>query len=183
LGRGSADIRSPESLKRFRHRYLEFDKHAQRSLELVTGDLRSVSEWLEREQIPYWNLQLRRRHDHMKNMWREYIMARHGDPKMGKPSSVDERQAYEKAKRMKQEAEHKIQVIEKWKMTLAMEIEKLVPPTRRFKALLEELTPRAVARLDHMMDRLDEYMRPSSAGRSSDRPAAGPTREGQDASN
>ena len=164
-GRRSADIRSPESLKRFRHRYLEFDKNAHRALELIYGDLRSVGDWLNREQLPYWKLQLRRRHDHMKDMWREYIMARHGDPRMGKPSFVDERKAYEKAKRMKEEAELKIRIVEKWKMTLDMEIEKLVPPTRRFQSLLDEITPKAVARLDHMMDRLEEYLRPSSAGR------------------
>jgi hypothetical protein len=179
LGR-SADIRSPESLQRFRHRYLEFDKSAHRAVELILGDLRSVSEWLHREQLPYWKLQLRRRHDHMKDMWREYIMARHGDRRMGKPSCVDERKAYEKAKRMKEEAELKIQVVEKWKMTLDMEIEKLVPPTRRFQALLDELTPKAVARLDHMLDRLEEYLRPSSAGaaRAAKKPAK---KEGGDA--
>ncbi len=175
MGRGSADIRSPESLKRFRHRYLEFDKAARRAVELIQGDLRSVEEWLQREQLPHWKLQLRRRHDHMKDMWREYIMARHGDPRMGKPSYVDERKAYEKAKRMKEEAERKIQIVEKWTMTLDMQIEKLMPPTRRFQTLLDELTPRAVARLDHMMDRLEEYLRPSSAGRGAG--VAGPAKK------
>ena len=180
MGKGSADIRSPETLQRFRFRYLEFDKNAHSALELIYGDLRSIGEWLNREQLPYWKRQLRIRHDRLKEAWREYINARYGDRRMGKPSCVDERKAYEKAKRMKEEAEFKIRMVERWQIALDQQIEKLVPPCRRFGSMLDELTPKAVARLEHMMDRLEDYLRPSSGRPSARAPAGG--KEGGDAS-
>lgn len=177
----SANIRSPEVLRRFKHRYLEFDKRIHGALDLVLGDARSVGDWLLREQLPHWRQQLRRRHDHMKQMWREYYNARYGDRRMGKPSCVDERKAYERAKRMKAEAELKLEVIQGWMNALDREIEKLIAPVKRLEMIIDATTPKAVLRLDHMMDRLDDYLRPSSAGSPPPTPPASGQKGGPDA--
>jgi len=178
LGAGRAYIRSPDSLKRFRHRYLEFEKRAHMAVDLATGDLRGAIEWLHREQLPHWKVQLRRRHDKMKEAWRDYVAARYGDRRMGKPSCVDERKAYEKARRMKEQAEEKIRTIERWQMSLEREGEKLLPSIKTFGTMLETLTPKIVARLDHMMDRLEDYMRPARSKPPEGRAASGGEREG-----
>ncbi len=178
---GSADLRSPDAIVRFRHRYLEFDKAAHGALDLTNGDLHSLGEWLHREQLPYWKLQLRRRHDKYKEAWREYINARHGDPRIGKTSCVDERKIYERAKRAKEEAEDKIRRIEKWVLILDSEIEKIIAPVRRFRATLDAARPKAIARLDHALDRLEEYLMPSG-GTAAGRPAPAPEKEKDNAS-
>jgi hypothetical protein len=160
---GSANIRSPDVLKRFRHRYLEFDAHAHLALDSMSGDVSSVLDWLRKDQLVHWRAALQKRHEEMQNAWREYVNARHGDRRMGKPSSVDERKAYEKARRLKEEAERKIDLISRWAVALEREATRLLPPCLRLDAMLSALTPKAVARLDHMLDNLAEYLRPSSA--------------------
>lgn len=167
-----ANIRSPEVLQRFRHRFLEFNKSAQTALELIQGDVRSVSEWLRREQLPYWRRELRRRQDAVKDAWRDYVYARHGhgSEKMGKPSCVDERKALERAKRRKEEAERKIEIVERWRIALDREAEKLLAPCTKLRILLDDLAPKAVARLDHMLDRLEEYLMPAAPRPPADTP-------------
>ncbi|MCU0726318.1 MAG: hypothetical protein MUE73_11080 [Planctomycetes bacterium] len=172
MGGGSANIRSPEVLRRFRRAFVDFQEKAQAALQLVTGDLSSVAYWIEREQIPAWRAELRRREDQLKKTWREYIDARYGDRRMGKPSCVDERKAYERAKRRKEEAEEKIEVIKRWKIGLEQQAEKIMPPIKKLETLLDSVGPKAVARLTYMMDRLDEYLAPSSVRSAPEAPSA-----------
>jgi hypothetical protein len=160
--KGPAKIRSPEIIKRFRHRFVEFDAEAHLALDTVMGDVSSVAAWLEGEQLRYWRQQQRRRHDMMKEAWRDYVNARYSDRRTGKASCLDERKAYERAKRLKEEAEEKIVKVQGWMAALEREAKRLRPPCLRFEAMLTNLTPRALARLDHMLDNLEEYLRPSS---------------------
>ena len=162
MDRGSADIRSPEVIRRFRARFVAFDEQAAIALGALSGDIGSTQQWLTGEQLPYWRLQFRRRHEEMKDAWRDYVNARYGDRRMGKPSSVDERKIWERAKQRRAEAEEKILVVEGWIAALEREANRLMPPCRRFDAVLLDRAPKALARLDHMLDHLDEYMRPSA---------------------
>ena len=154
----SANIRDPEVIRRFRAQFIRFCEAAQRALDSTANDVASVTDWLSGEQMRHWKLQHRKRHEEMKNAWREYVNARHGDRRMGKPSSVDERKAWERAKRRKEEAEEKIALIKRWVMRLEREAEKLRPPCVRFEEVLLTNMPRAVARLDHMLENLEIYL-------------------------
>ncbi|MEN8150051.1 MAG: hypothetical protein ABFS86_09520 [Planctomycetota bacterium] len=158
--RSSANIRSPDLLRRFRHKFVEFDETARRALVSISNDVNSVVDWLRGDQTRLWNLQLRKRHEEMKRTWREYVAARHGDRRMGKPSSVDERKAWEKAKRRKEEAEEKIRRVKGWATALEREAEKLRPPCHRLDEMLLTLTPRALMRLEHMIENLEIYLKP-----------------------
>ena len=166
--RGSARIQSPEVILRFRHRLLKFEEQARVALDSMSNDISIMMNWLNGEQLRYWRLQLRRRHEKMKEAWREYVNARHGDRRMGKPSSVDERKAWERAKRLKEEAEEKIKKVRGWAATLERETNRLMPSIARFEGVLSGLTPKAVARLDFMLDHLDEYLRPSKPAKPED---------------
>ncbi len=182
---GSAHIRSPDVLTRFRHKFIAFSDRARSALELVSGDLSSVGEWLRREQLPHWKRHLRRCEDEVKQTWRDYINAHYGDRRMGKPSSVDERKAWERAKRRKEEAEEKILVVERWIGALDQVASRIMPPLKKLETLLDTLAPEAIGRLDHMLDRLDEYLRPAggapSPGPGAAPAPAAPPKEGPDA--
>ena len=155
MRRESANIRSPEVIRRFRHRFVEFSEHGHRIVDTVKGDVSSVSRW----------------HDRMKEAWRDYVNARYGDRRMGKTSCVEERLAYDRARRRKEEAEKKIIIVRRWADALEREAARLMPPCLRFEGLLVSSTPRALARLDHMLDNLEEYLRPSAP--KSEKPADG----------
>ncbi len=171
MRRESANIRSPEVIRRFRHRFVEFSEHGHRIVDTVKGDVSSVSSWLRGEQLRHWKSQQRRWHDRMKEAWRDYVNARYGDRRMGKTSCVEERLAYERARRKKEEAEKKIIIVRRWADALEREASRLMPPCLRFEGLLVSSTPKALARLDHMLDNLEEYLRPSAP--KSEKPADG----------
>jgi hypothetical protein len=98
----------------------------------------------------------------MKEAWREYFNARYADRRTGKTSCIDERKAYERAKRLKEEAEEKIRKIQGWAAALEREAARLRPPCLRFETMLTILTPQALVRLDVMLENLEEYLRPST---------------------
>jgi hypothetical protein len=162
---GSANIRSPEAIRRFRFRFVEFTELAHLALDTAAGDVRSVNEWLRHEQLPYWQREHRRRHEELGRTWREYVNARYGDRRMGKPSCVDERKAWERARRMKEEAERKIEFVKGWLRAVERETDRLKSPCSKLQTLLDSLAPRALVRLDTMLDGLDEYLRAAGHGR------------------
>jgi hypothetical protein len=120
-----------------------------------------VAAWLKGKQLRYWRHQHRVRHEKMKEAWRDYFNARYADRKTGKTSCIEERKLYERAKRMKDEAEAKIAKVQGWLAALEREAERLKPPIVRFENLLTTMSPKALVRLDHMLDNLEEYLRPS----------------------
>ena len=160
----SANISSPEVLRTFRHRFIEFTEQARIAVEEATRDARAVSEWLRREQLPHWRRQLRHREEEAERARREYIVARHGDKVQSKVSAVDERKAFERAQRLKTEVEEKIRTVRHWLMTLEHESLSLLQPCAKLSTLLATQSPKALMRLDQMLDSLDDYLRKSSSG-------------------
>ncbi len=86
-----------------------------------------------------------------------------GDKYHAKVSGVDERKALERAQRMKREAEDKIEKVKRWSWAIDQKAGKLLQPCSTFSSHLERVTPQALGRLDHMLDRLDDYLRPAGS--------------------
>ena len=76
-----------------------------------------------------------------------------------KTDCIDEKRAFEKAKRRKEEAEAKVRLVKKWSSMLDHTIGKKLGPCKSFSILLDHLTPKALSRLDQMLLKLDEYFR------------------------
>lgn len=159
----TAHIDSPDVLKHFRERFVKFDAECRQALSSVAGDVSQVSEWLRREQLAHWKRELQRRDEKVLQARLDYIRATQEDKYHRKVSGVDEKKALEKAMRMKQEAEQKIEKVKKWILTLDQKTSKLLLPCASFASHLERTTPVALGRLDRMMDKLDDYLRPSAA--------------------
>jgi len=164
MANASANINSPEVIKRFRSRFVGFDGECRQALTGVRTDVRKVLDWLKREQAPSWRQQLRKREELAEKARREYTSALHGRKYARKESCVDEKKALDKALRHKAEAEERIRAVKKWAMAIDQKADKLAQPCVTLSALLQRLTPKALARLDKMLDSLDEYLRPPGAG-------------------
>jgi len=160
MARSSANINSPEIIKRLRGRFVDFDSKCRQALTGVHADVRRLLEWLKREQGPYWRQQFRRREEAAEKARREYASALHGRKHTRKVSVVDEKKALDRAMRLKEEAEEKLKAVRKWVLAIEHRADKLRQPCITFSSLLASLTPRALARLDQMLDSLDEYLRP-----------------------
>jgi len=157
-----ANIGSADVLKTFRHSLLKFDDECQRALSAVNSDLGRVLEWLRHEQLFYWKSQLIKLEELVRVKKSEYIRAGHGGTYQRKTSAVEERLALDKAKRMKAHAEEKLQTIKRWANALDQQTRPMLASCARLNNLLSDNTPKAVARLDQMLDSLDDYLREST---------------------
>jgi hypothetical protein len=161
---GPANINSPEVIRRFRARFIEFDADCRRALEGSRSEVSRIEEWLRREQTAYWKAQLRKREEAVEKAKRDYSSALHNDGGFqGKKSAVDEKKALNKALQLKAEAEAKLAAIKRWLMTIEKEVADVYGACLSMASLLDAVTPRAITRLDAMLDSLDDYMRPGGA--------------------
>ena len=156
-----ANISSPEIITRFRARFVEFDADCRRALEGSRGDVARIEHWLRQEQASYWKRQLRNREEMVEKAKRDYISAMHNDGGFqGRKSAVDEKKALDRALRLKAEAEAKIQAVKRWLLTIDKQVADFSGACLSLASLLDATTPRALARMDEMLDGLDGYMRP-----------------------
>ena len=159
-----AHISSPEIIKRFRARFVEFDTDCRRALEGSRGDVARIEHWLRQEQASYWKRQLRQREEMVEKAKRDYLSARYNDGGFqGRKSAVDEKKILDRALRLREEAEAKIQAVKRWVMTIDKQVADFSGACLSLASLLDATTPRTLARLDEMLDGLDTYMRPGSA--------------------
>ena len=164
MARGPADIQSPEVIKRFRGSFVKFTEHCQRSIEDVQRDVSRVQQWLEHEQSAHWKREVRRREEIVQRARGEYTRARADSGPLSKTSCVDEKKALDKALRLREEAEQKLRAVKKTLMTIEQNVAKSLGPCVALSSMLSVLAPRALTRLDTMLDKLDDYLRPTVSG-------------------
>ncbi len=164
MSRAPANIESPEVIRRLRAQMVKYQERCSAALADIFGDVRTVEGWLERDVQPHWRHQLRRRHELVERAKREYAEAVWASKNAGKPSPVDEKKALNKAIRRQEEAEDKLRRIKRWSQQMEREIGKRLQPCRSLGILLDTVTPKALARLDQMLDSLDLYFHRSPKG-------------------
>jgi len=163
MARGPANIQSPEVIKRFRACFIKFTEEGRRAIEDIQRDVSRVQQWLDREQSAHWKRELRRRDEIVQRARSEYIRARADQGPLRKKSCVDEKKALDKAMRLHEEAEQKLMAVKKTLLTLEQRTAKALGPVTAFSSALVAEAPKALARLDSMLDRLDEYLRPGQS--------------------
>ena len=163
MAHGSARIDSPDVIKEFRNRFAIFDGTCRKALSDVQRDVQRTAEWLQREQLLYWKKELRRRTERFTVARLEYQRARREATRSPQSTAIDARIAFQRATRLKEEAEAKLRAVKKWMVVLEHDAANLMAPCLALCAQLERLTPRALTRLDRMVDSLEDYLRTAPA--------------------
>jgi hypothetical protein len=157
---GGADIESLEILKDFRARFVEFESLCGNALMGLDGEIKHVQEWLGAQQIPFLERQARKCEEAVNKAQSDLTEVKWREMHAGaKSSGIDERKALDRAKRRKEETDAKLDAAKRWRVTLQQSIGKLSTPCNVLSNLLEHMTPLALARLDRMMDSLEDYFR------------------------
>ena len=163
---GGANIESLDVLKDFRARFLEFQNHCGNALMGLDGEIKNTQEWLGSHQIPALERLSRKCEEAVNKAQSDLSEAKWRETHAGaKSSGIDERKALERAKRRKEETDLKLDAAKRWRVSLQQTIGKLQTPCVVLGNLLEHLTPLAVARIDNMLDNLEEYFRTTSGGK------------------
>ena len=164
MGKGPARIDSPDVIREFRRRFVAFDQAVRNALMGIDTEVRTAADWLRGEALMNWRRRQRRCEEAMNNALRELRQAQMNTDAAQKASHVDEKKAYDKARRMKEEADRKVEGVKKWAIILDQKAAKMLGPCRAFGARMDSVTPRALARLDAMLISLEEYLSDSSEG-------------------
>jgi hypothetical protein len=161
MSRKPARIDSPEILKELRVRFVKFDEACRQALAACDAHVKSTDAWLRNDQRLALKLQMRKCDEAVAVAQSAYEQARWGAIDLSRSSGVEEKRALDKAKRRKQEVEVRIDALEKWTLRLEDAVSKLRKPCIALSNQLDFSTPRALARIDLMLDRLEDYLRPA----------------------
>ena len=159
-----ARIESPEILKAFRPHLIKFNETCHNAVNGVRTDMHRASQWLRQDQANYWKRELRKAEELVIQCRAAYAEARYAPELMRKTSAVDEKKALERAVRRKEECDVKIAAVKRWSIVLEQQVEKMMGPVDALAHTLDSNTPVALAKIDQMIEKLEEYMKNGSPG-------------------
>jgi hypothetical protein len=132
----------------------------------LDGEIKHIQEWLGAQQIPALERLARKCEEAVNKAQSDLSEAKWRESHAGaKSSGIDERKALERAKRRQEETEAKLDAARRWRIALHQSIGKLSAPCNVLANLLEHMTPLVLARLDKMLDSLEDYFKASSGGK------------------
>jgi hypothetical protein len=164
-----ARIHSIDVVRQFRAALIKYAETGNVALTSADGDIDRVMGWLERDQATYWAGQVRKRHEIVVRCEEAVRAKRLFKGADGTPqSAVDEMKALSVAKRRKEEAEVKVVAVKKAIMVLRKEAQLYKGRVMRLGTTMASDLPKAVHRLDRMMDDVDMYLSIQTTGKGID---------------
>lgn len=161
---GSADLSDPGVIRALRASLARFQQRVETALDGSPARLTRAQEILRLEVGPYWKKELYRRQEAYSEARRRWLEAEsdvraHGRRgAIDKTSSMDERREMTKALRRCEEAEAKLAEVRTWQTRLDGDGKDLLARVHDHQLSLQELTRAAIIKLDHLADRVDEYL-------------------------
>jgi hypothetical protein len=154
----TARIDSIAELRTFRVALVKFAEACNVALGDSESDMQRTLQWLDRDQVSYWNNQLAKRAETVARCKEAVRMKKlFKSPTGSQQSAVEEEKALRIAIRNYEEAEQKIVACKQWSKRLQKEIMMYKGGVTRFTSVLGGDIPRALAMLDAMATSLEEY--------------------------
>ncbi len=186
----SAKVQSIDTLRGFRAALIQFAQAADTALADAEGEMAQALNWLQTQQPSYWRAQLRKRTETLSRAKEALRMKQIFKDSSGRSPSADaEQKAVRLATQRVEEAQQKLQAIKSWERRLQKEIFAYQGTARRLSTQVQSDIPRAVARLDEVVGRLEAYVSLRSAAPAAeetdgaDRSMARPPTEGEEQEN
>jgi hypothetical protein len=132
----SAKVLSVEALKNFRISMINFVEEARNALSGVDMELKRMRDWLERDQLSYWQMQVKRRHEAMLSARTELHRRQLAQQGSDAVSDTEQKEALREAQRKLRIAEEKVAIVKK-----------LIPI---FHHAMSEYTSHATPLADHL---------------------------------
>jgi hypothetical protein len=138
---------------------VEFIDAGRVSITEADSDLDRNIIWLEREQVPYWTRQIRKRQEMVtrakSDLYRKQMQSGAND---GRASVVDEKVALQRAVRRLDEAQSKLQVTRKWTRKLQQQRITFKAAMSGFSVTVDHDLPHAVGLLKKITENLESYL-------------------------
>ncbi len=155
--RQTARVHSIDALKDFKRALDEFRTLAGSAMGEAQADVQRTLGWIEHDQLSYWQGQKKKRMVRLAEAKNELFRAQVASEDLrGQPTS--ERRAVEKAQGLLDEAETKIANVTMWRRKLEREMFLYRSHIQPLAHSVEVDLPRALVKLDRMIDALGKYV-------------------------
>ncbi|MAD19341.1 MAG: hypothetical protein CMJ52_03860 [Planctomycetaceae bacterium] len=155
----SADVRSIDAIDRFRVALVEFVDAGRISVTEADSDLDRTLLWLERDRVPHWTRQIRKRQELVTRAKSDlYRKQTQSSAKDGRASVVDEKVALQRATRRLEEAQAKLQATKTWLRRLEQERIDFKSAMSGFSVAVDHDLPHAIGLLKRMTENLESYL-------------------------
>ena len=156
--RQAANVSSIDALKDFKRALSGFATVITTALGEAQSDLQRTTWWVQQNQATHWKAQKRKRTTKLEQAKSELFRAQVASADQ-RASTVLERRAVDKAQRNLDEADTKIANISRRSRLLDREVILYKGQTQQLARVVEGDVPRALLRLDKMVDALEKYVR------------------------
>ena len=154
----SAKVLSIQSLKDFRVALVTFTEEARNALGGVDMELKRMRDWLERDQLSYWQMQVKRRHEAMMMARTELYRRRISQQGSDAISDTEQKEALKEAQRRLRIAEEKVEAVKKlipiFHHAMAEYVSRAAPLTDHLSGGVD----RSLGSLTKMIDSLEAYL-------------------------
>ena len=155
----SAHVDSIDALKTFRVALIKFAEEANAALATAEAEMQRTVGWLERDQLSFWQMQIRKRQEVLSRAQEALRMKKLFPDASGRlPPPVEEEKAVRRAKATLEEAEQKLANTKKYTRVLQKEFMDYKGGVARFSTCVGAEIPVAISRLDRMVSRLEAYV-------------------------
>lgn len=154
----AANIKSPQVLLDIRRAWIALAEHSERVLLEGIADIDRVENWLRHERLPACRRQQRMCEQRFSEARIRYMAAKSHAPKMGRPMIEDEEKEYRRCKAALEHSTEKLQAVEQALLKLPRLVEQAANRIQLARHYAQDLTPRAIAALDTMIEGVQHYL-------------------------
>ncbi|MFM7058156.1 MAG: hypothetical protein ACKO2P_14655 [Planctomycetota bacterium] len=154
---GSANVNSTDALRRFAAAVAVFQQEARACLQVLDGQLRQITLWLEQDRPLFWKREIEhcmREMNEARVRLHQCRMRRTGD---FRPSCIEEVKALEAAKRAMEFAQQQIPNIKRWHIEVSHEGNEFRGRASQLAQTVERDIPHLLALLAAATERLESY--------------------------
>lgn len=158
MSRG-ARVDSIDAMRHFRTALVKFQESANVAMGDAESEMHRAHTWLENEQRQHWQREIRKGQELVMRCKEAVRMKQlFKDSSGSRPSAVDEEKALRAAQRKLEEAEHKLANVKRHMSKLPKEVQTYKGSVQRFATSVQQDIPLALARLQDMVAKLDQYV-------------------------
>ena len=152
-----ANVRDIDAIRRIRASLITFAEEAETALQLMLMEAQKTIGWIEQDRPHYWKIQTRKAFDLVASTRTNYETCRMRTVAGHRSSCIEEKQAFEKAKRRLLHCQEQIERVRKWANTIRHETDEFRGRLSGLQTLLSSDIPKAIALLEKTATVLESY--------------------------
>lgn len=154
----SANVRSVEAIQHFKVSLTNFADDARNALGGVEMEIKRTRDWLLRDQLGYWQSQVKRRNEALSMARTELHRRRLSQQGSDAISDTEQKENVRNAQRKLEEAEQKVVLVKKWAPVLEHAISEYHSTSQPLGDRLSGSLMNSLALLERMVASLDAYI-------------------------